>query len=106
MISALSEHSISVYTYLFSRYWANGCKSFEFSIESIKRAIGISVNTRSNDYIVKDILNVLSILELVSYQVIEKINEKGEVKTVFQMQKMNNEIPENIQDKKIGREKC
>lgn len=106
MISALSEHSISVFTYLFKRYWANNCQPFEFTIDQIKRAIGISVATKSNNYIVDNILSVLAKLELLEYTTVTKM-EQGEVKTVLQMTLMRNEIPEPVKAQKIGREiKC
>lgn len=64
---ALSENSISTYIYLFNCYYANGCKSFNFTLEQIKNYIGICTSTRSNDEIVTNILYVLEKIGLIKY---------------------------------------
>lgn len=92
MVSALNENAINVYVYLFNRYWANKCKPFEFTIDQIKSNIGISTSTRSNDYIINDILSVLKKLGLLKYKIITK-RKNSEVHSIFQMETMCNEIP-------------
>lgn len=55
----LNENSVSTYVYLFNLYYANGCKPVQFTLEQIKKKIGICATTRSNDDIVTNILFVL-----------------------------------------------
>lgn len=95
MVSALNENAISVYVYLFNRYWANDCRPFEFTIDQIKSAIGISVTTKSNNYIIDNILSILAKLELLEYDTITKV-DGNQVRTVFQINNMSNEIPDTV----------
>ena len=64
LTNTLSENSISIFAYLYKRYYA-AKKEFLFTYDQLKAFIGIGVNTRSNDYIIKDILTVLEKLELI-----------------------------------------
>lgn len=68
MVSALSENCISIYVYLFNRYFASGQKAFTFTYDQLKSFIGISTSTKSNSYIVKGILDVLERLGLIEIE--------------------------------------
>lgn len=84
----LSENSISVYVYLFNRYYANECKSYQFTLEQIKRHIGICTTTRSNDEIVTNILFVLQKIGLIKYSLtaMKQENDSFEnIKTIYQL---------------------
>ena len=84
LTDALNQNSISTYVYLLNQYYSNGCKPFVFTIEQIKKYIGISTSTRSNDEVVSNILYVLQQIGLIRYSV---INQKQEADT-FQNVKM------------------
>lgn len=90
MVSALSENAINVFIYLLNRYLANQEQSFEFTLEQVKAAIGLGTQTRSNDYIITDILCVLKKLGLLDYQ----LDVKGE-KTVYRLEYMTNKIEDD-----------
>ena len=77
MISALNENSINVYIYLLNRYLENGGQSFEFDIEQVKIFIGLGRKTRSNSYIIEDILFVLQKLGLV--KIMRVVGSRGKV---------------------------
>ena len=90
----LSENSISTYVYLFNRYYANGCKPFQFTYEQIKTHIGICTTTRSNDEIVSNILFVLQKIGLIGYSMTtarQNDNFKN-IKTIYQIDWITNEI--------------
>lgn len=87
MISALNENTINVFIYLLNRYLANQEQSFDFTIEQIKVILGLSIKTRSNDYIITDILRILKRIGLLNY----KLNVKKE-KTIYKIIYMTNEI--------------
>ena len=59
LVNALSENAISTYVYLLKLYWANNQQPVQFTLEQIKRHIGICSTTRSNNDIITDILFVL-----------------------------------------------
>ena len=88
LTDALSQNSISVYVYLLNQYYSNGCKPFVFTIEQIKKYIGISTSTRSNDEIVNNILYILQQIGLIRYSI---INQKQEADT-FQNVKMIHQL--------------
>lgn len=90
MVSALNENAISVYIYLFSRYCANQYKEFVFTMDQIKNAINISTKTRSNNYIITDILDVLQQLELLEYEVVTNSNGQDDVQTTLRIKTMRN----------------
>lgn len=89
MVSALNQNAISVYIYLFSRYCANGYKGFRFTMNQIKNAIGLSTKTRSNNYIITDILYVLQALKLLVYEEITTASS-GNIETDFVIKEMSN----------------
>lgn len=67
LVSALSEKSVTIYTYLLQRYYANKGESFKFSITGLKDLCGLGIKTTSNNYIITDILEVLKKLRLIDY---------------------------------------
>ena len=90
MVDSLSTHSISTYVYFLNRYVANGEKEFIFTYDQIKAYIGISVNTRSNDETVANILFTLKNLRLID---IELTTLDG-LKTVYKLKWVVNKISE------------
>lgn len=84
----LSENSVSVYVYLFNRYYANKDKPYQFTLEQIKKHIGICTTTRSNDEIVTNILFVLQKLGLIKYSLkaLKQENDNFDnIKTIYQL---------------------
>ena len=88
MVNALNDRAVSAYTYLYSRYYANGEREFEFSYGQIKNALGVSIVSKGNNYIVQDILLVLEKLGLIEYR--QELKQEGaEFKTVLIMERVN-----------------
>ena len=58
-MNVLQKNSISIYIYLFNRYYANGCEPFIATMRQIKEYIGIAVTTTSNNLIVSDTIEIL-----------------------------------------------
>lgn len=91
----LSENSISTYIYLLNRYYANGCKSFQFTLEQIKAQIGIATTTRSNDNIITNILFILEKIGLIKYELTsakQTDDNFQNIKTIYQLNWLTNEI--------------
>lgn len=96
LTAALSENAISIYVYLLNRYYAvmndvnNKEKRFIVTHDQLKKYIGISVNTRSNNYITQDILEVLEKLGLVEKE-LQSVQDKisGEYKDYICITKVN-----------------
>lgn len=99
MVSALNENSINIYVYLYNRFFAEP-QGFDFTLDQIKRIIGISDKTRSNNYIITDILEMLSLLGLIEYD-IKEVRNPNDYKTIYHLNKVNSEFK---QDVKVGRE--
>lgn len=95
IIDTLNENSISTYVYLLNCYYANNCQSFQFTLEQIKKYIGICSNTRSNDEIVVNILFVLEKIGLIKYSLttVKQDNDNFQnVKTIYQIDWLTNTI--------------
>ena len=95
MIDSLSQNTVSTYVYLFNRFYANGNKPFQFTVEQIKNHIGISTTTRSNDEIVSNILFVLQKLGVIKYTlttVKQDSDSFNNVKTIHQLDWITNDI--------------
>lgn len=108
LVSALNDNAISVYVYLFNRYFANGFNKFKFSYPELKNAIGIAANSNGNNYIISSILFVLSKIGLLSYNKENKIDEEGRSICQHTITWMTNEIedlPEVIQNQNIDKKR-
>ena len=91
----LNENSISTYVYLLNRYYRNGQKPFQFTLEQIKNQIGICSTTRSNDNIVTNILFVLSRIGLINYSLTsiqQETDSFQNIKTIYQLDWLTNRI--------------
>lgn len=91
LINVLQPHSISIYVYLFNRYYANGCQPFIATIKQIKDFIGIASTTTSNNAIVSDTIDILQRLKLLDIKLIQD-NEKN--KTYMEFQWVKNKLPD------------
>ena len=88
LMNVLQKNSISIYIYLFNRYFANGCQPFIATLKQIKDFIGIATSTSSNNMIVDDTLDILKRLGLLDYHLIRKDD-----KTYLEFIKVRNSLP-------------
>lgn len=86
--NALSHNSISLFVYLLKRYIANNEKEYPVTMAQMKKFVGIATTTTSNNEVIIDILDVLSLLGLVTYE--NRQIEKD--KTVIYIVKMSNVV--------------
>ena len=90
LTNTVKENVISTYVYLLVRYRAEKEKPFIFTFEQIKRNIGVG-ESRGTDYIISDILLLLSKLDLLKYSMtVEVVN--GGPRSIYQVESMNNKI--------------
>ena len=75
LTSTVKENVISIYVYLLNRYIASKEQKFRYTIDELKSVIGISTDTRSNNYIINSILLLLSKLGLLKNDSYKKGNE-------------------------------
>lgn len=57
--NSLHRNSVSIFTYLLNRYIASMEQSFFITYNELKKYIGISISTSSNNIVVSDILKTL-----------------------------------------------
>ena len=96
LTSACNEHTISIYVYLFSRWKASQEQEFVFTYEQLKKVIGIGYDSTSNNYIIKDILNVLCLMELLEIQADTELSDNGGYKTIFKVVKMRDSVTDKV----------
>lgn len=77
--NTLSQNAISIFVYLLKRYIANGEKEYIVTMGQMKKFIGIAVSTSSNNIIITDILNVLSLIGLIEYAVVMTDKDKSNI---------------------------
>lgn len=77
--NTLSQNAISIFVYLLKRYIANGEKEYIVTMGQMKKFIGIAVSTSSNNCIITDILNILSLIGLVEYNVVMTDKDKSNI---------------------------
>lgn len=91
LTNTVQEKVISTFIYLLVRYRAEQEESFIFTLEQIKRNIGVGIS-RSTDYIITDMLLILKKLELLDYELRNDKQEDGTFKTIYMVKSMNNKI--------------
>ena len=69
LINVFQKNSLSIYIYLFNRYYASGFQPFIATIKQIKDFIGIATTTTSNNIIVDDTIDILKRLGLLDYRI-------------------------------------
>ena len=69
LINVFQKNSLSIYIYLFNRYYASGFQPFIATIKQIKDFIGIATATTSNNIIVDDTIDILKRLGLLDYKI-------------------------------------
>ena len=90
LMNVLQKNSISVYIYLFNRYYANGKSSFIATIKQIKDFIGIATTTTSNNIIIVDTLDILKRLGLLEYGLVNGEDNK----TYLEFKWIKNKLPD------------
>lgn len=88
LMNVLQKNSISIYIYLFNRYYANGCEPFIATIKQIKDYIGIASTTTSNNIVIDDTLDILKRLGLLNYHLVRK-----DEKTYLEFISVRNSLP-------------
>ena len=96
LTSTVTENVISIYVYLLNRYFGSQEKEFRYTIDELKSVIGISTNTRSNNYIISSILLLLSKLGLLKYQ--KKIKDDQTYSYITWMTNEINDLPEQLRE--------
>lgn len=91
LANTVKERVISVFIYLLVRYRAEKEHSFIFTLAQIKRYVGIG-ESRGTDYIITDILLILSKLDLLKYELRIEKQEDGNFRSVYYVIDMNNKI--------------
>ena len=86
--NSLNHNSISLFVYLLKRYIANNEKEYPVTMAQMKKFIGISYTTTSNNEVINDILEVLQLLGLVQYE----LRTMEENKTVIYITRVNNKV--------------
>ena len=77
LIGLRQRYAVSAYVYLVSGNWIAGQKELVVLMENIKRFLGISVNVRSNNYIVTDMFEIFREMGLLNCQLwYDKENNK------------------------------
>lgn len=92
LVSALKERSISIYVYLLNRFIANQEQPFDFSIDTLKSYVGLSTKTRTNNYIISDILDILSQLGLITILKITSKDANGTIQTTYTLKGATNKL--------------
>lgn len=97
LTSACNNYTISIYVYLYSRWMAQQQQEFKFTYDQLKHIIGIGKKSDSNDYIVKDILNLLMMMELVTLKCNVELSENGGFKTIYSVVGMKDTVDDKIE---------
>ena len=87
-MNVLQRNSISIYIYLFNRYYANNGEPFIATCKQIKDYLGIATTTTSNNLIVLDTIDILSRLGLMEYQMVYE-----EERSYIQFNWIKNKLP-------------
>ena len=89
LMNVLQKNSISIYIYLFNRYYANGRSPFIATIRQIKDFIGIATTTTSNNIIIDDTIDILKRLGLLDCGLISGEDNK----TYLEFKWVKNKLP-------------
>ncbi len=96
LTSTVQEKVISIYVYLLNRYIASKERPFRYTIDELKAVVGLSTDTRSNNYIISSILLLLKKLGLLNYE--KKIECDETVSYITFMTNEIDELPEELKD--------
>ena len=105
LTSAMNDHTISIYVYLYSRWKANQEQEFTFTYEQLKKVIGIGHESTSNNYIIKDIIDVLELIGLLRKELVTVLSDNGGYKNNYKVTWMGDKIVSVEEKEKILVEK-
>ena len=91
LMNTLARRSLSIYIYLFNRYYANGCQPFIATRNQIKEYLGICANSGNNDGVITDTVEILKRLGLLD---MKHVTQDG--KTYMQFIWLKNELPKIV----------
>lgn len=104
LISCLQVRVISIYVYLLNRYIASGYNEFIYTMEELKKVVGLGYKSTGNNYIINSALYVLKKLGLLDYRYQQDKKADGQERTRCYITWMTNELqnlPEDLNDEKI-----
>ena len=99
LVDALNDNAISTYVYLFNRYYANGCQPFQFTLDQVKKFVGLSLTNKHNNDIITNILYILEKIGLIKYQLttLTQPNDNFQnIKVIYQVDWMTNQLDRNV----------
>ena len=88
LMNVLQKHSLSIYIYLFNRYYAAGCNPVIVTMAQIKNYVGAATTTTSNNGFIDDTIDILKRLGLLDMELIRK-----DGKTLMQFNWVKNKLP-------------
>ena len=88
--NSLHRNAVSIFVYLLNRFIAAGEQPYFITYNELKKYIGISVSTASNNVVVSDILKTLKALQLINYATIQTDVTRCNI----QIQSVTNVLPE------------
>lgn len=94
LTSTVTQNVISIYVYLLNRYFGSLEQPFRYTLTELKSVIGLSINTRSNNYVVSSILLVLERLGLLKKQ--KRIVQDQTVSFITWMTNEIDDLPEEL----------
>lgn len=77
LVSIFNDKVISVYAYLYNRWYASQQSSFQFTYEQIKKAVGMGYMSRSNNPEIQLILKVLQNVGLIKWRQVIRDDGSG-----------------------------
>lgn len=104
MIASLQQRVLSIYVYLLNRYIASGCNQFQYTLEQLKKVVGIGSKSTGNNYIINSALIILKKLGLLQYRYQTKKEDGKHEKTNCYISWMTNELdglPKDLNDEQI-----
>lgn len=88
LMNVLQKHSLSIYVYLFNRYYSNGCQPVIVTMSQIKNYVGAATTTTSNNGFIDDTIDILKRLKLLD---MDLIFQDG--KSLMQFNWVSNKLP-------------
>lgn len=91
LLDTVKDDVISIYVYLFNRYFASGQNSFQITFPELRAVVGAGVKNRDNDKF-NNILRILQKIGLLKYQQTMEKEISGQIKTHTRIVWMTNYI--------------
>ena len=88
LMNVLQRYSLTIYIYLFNRYYSVGCNPVIVTMAQIKKYVGAATTTTSNNGFIDDTIDILKRLGLLDMELIHK-----DGKTLMQFNWVKNKLP-------------